>query len=223
MKYTAVVVGATGLVGRYLVQELINDESCTEIRIIVRRKTEFKHPKLVECIIDFEKEEEYLQNIKGDVLFSCLGTTRTQAGSPANQYKVDYGYQYRAAKSAFANGVQHYVLVSSPFADIHSSNYYRKMKAELEQDTLNLGFTKTIILRPNGLAGNRKGNRKWESIATAIFTPIMGLFPALRKYQPIHGKLVAQAMLKSFYTLSHSDSDIHLAYDRFEINRFLEG
>lgn len=197
--YTAVVVGATGLTGSFLVDYLIEDENCQEIRIIVRRKSPFVHPKIKEQIIDFSKQEDYEKYIKGDVLFSCLGTTRKQAGSPENQYKVDYTYQYNAAAAAAKNGIKNYLLVSSPWANIASKNYYRKMKAELEQDTANLDFDKIAFLKPNGLMGQRTQPRMGEKYAIKIFLSLTNRIPSLRKHKPIAAKKVARAMLNVYY------------------------
>ena len=202
MGYKAIVVGATGLVGRYLVEELILDKNCIEARVIVRRKTRFQDSKIKEYIIDFSKEQDYSKNIYGDVLFSCLGTTLSQAGSKENQYKVDYGYQYQAAVSAVDNGVEKYVLVSSPWAKLDSRNYYRKMKAELERDVANLPFKKIVYIKPNGLVGERDKSRFGEKYGLRIFMFLSKFIPPLKKHQPINAKLVAKAMLNGFYVES---------------------
>lgn len=199
MKFQAVVIGATGLVGSHLVHALMNDENCKSIRILVRRKTALHHAKVIEQVINFDHKEDYATYIKGDVLFSCLGSTRAQAGSIKNHYRVDYTYQYWAAQSAAQNGVNHYVLVSSPFAKIDSKNYYRKMKAELEAAVTQLDFQNITLIKPNGILGKRKGNRKWENIAGKFFTPIIKGIPPLRKYVPIHAKYIAATMLNAYY------------------------
>ncbi|UTW61264.1 NAD(P)H-binding protein [bacterium SCSIO 12741] len=221
MKYTAVVVGATGLVGKFLVQELIEDPQCEKIRVIVRRKS-FEHPKIEECIIDFTREDDYLGQVKGDVLFSCLGTTLRQAGSRENQFVVDYTYQFRAAQCGAQNGITHYVLVSSPFALLKSNNYYRRMKAQLEESVKALGFDKTVILQPNGLMGKRDKSRKAEEIAALFFTPLIRAIPSLRKYTPIHGSLVARAMRLSYLNSLKSDSRI-LVLNRNEVMLAAQG
>ena len=221
MTFTATVVGATGLVGNFLVQELIKDDNCQEVRIIVRRKTSYEHPKVKECIIDFSKEEDYKQYIKGDVPFSCLGTTRAKAKSIKNHYLVDYDYQYLAAKIAVTNGVQHYVLVSSPWANINSSNYYRKMKAELERDTAKLPFQKIAFIKPNGLIGERERPRFGEKWGIRIFKQLAKIFPALKKHEPIEAQKVAETMVTAFCENHHSPSKI-LTLKRDELNSFLK-
>ena len=187
------------MVGKNLVNELIADQNCEKINVIVRRQSNFLHPKIQQHIINFENEEDYVNRIKGDVLFSCLGTTRAQAGSPDNNYLVDYTYQLRAAKAASQNGIPHYQLISSPFADISSDNYYRKMKAQLEEAIIELDFKKIVIIKPNGILGKRAGKRNWENIAGRIFTPLIKLIPPLRKYTPIQAIDIAKSMLNTYF------------------------
>lgn len=199
MAYKAVVLGGTGLIGKYLVDELIKDEGCIEITIIARRKVEFLDTKVKTRIIDFSKEEDYLKHIKGDVLFSSFGTTRAQAKSVRKHYLVDYTYQYLAAKAAEKNGIKQYVLVSSPWANLKSGNYYRKMKAELERDISKLLFEKITLIKPNGLMGKRSSPRFGERLLMPLFICLAKVFPSLRKHHPIEAKQVAKAMFNSFY------------------------
>lgn len=221
MEYKATIIGATGLVGRFLVQELINDDNCQKVHVIVRRKTTFNHTKVKEYIIDFSREEDYQQHIKGNVLFSCLGTTRGKAKSIKNHYLVDYDYQFLAATTAVANGVQHYVLVSSPWANINSSNYYRKMKAELERDTANLPFQKVAFIKPNGLVGEREKPRFGERWGISIFMQLSKIFPSLKKHQPIQAQKVAEVMLAAFYKNYQSSTKV-LTLQRDELNAFVK-
>ena len=215
--YRAVVLGATGLVGKHLVNALINDPECEEIRVIVRRKTNFSHQKIHEYIIHFSKTEDYLKHIKGDVLFSCLGTTRGQAKSIKKHYLVDYIYQLTAAKSAIANGIKNYILISSPWANLKSGNYYRKMKAELERDTKNLPFEKITILQPNGLKGEREKSRFGEKWGIPLFITLTKIFPSLRKHKPIEAEKVAQVMLKAFHlSLLRPNKTLLLERDKVE-------
>ena len=109
----AILIGATGATGRDLLQLLLNDNEVESVAIFVRRVPDIEHEKLTVHTIDFEKPEEWSRLVKGDVLFSCLGTTRKDAGSKEAQWKVDYDYQYHFAKIARENGVKSLLLVSS--------------------------------------------------------------------------------------------------------------
>ena len=109
----ALVIGATGAVGKDLIEQLLKDDAFQSIIAFVRRPLAVENPKLTVHVIDFDHPEQWQNLLQGDVLFSCLGTTIKAAGSQANQWKVDYTYQYKAAKAACTNGVETYALVSS--------------------------------------------------------------------------------------------------------------
>ena len=109
----ALVIGATGAVGMDLVEQLLKDDAFERVTVFVRRPLAVENPKLTVHIIDFDHPEQWRELLQGDVLFSCLGTTIKAAGSQEAQWKVDYTYQYEAAKAARENGVEAYALVSS--------------------------------------------------------------------------------------------------------------
>lgn len=133
----ALVIGATGAVGKDLVQQLIEDSSMERIDIFVRREVKMPAAKVVAHVVDFDHPETWADQLKGDVLFSCMGTTIKAAGSQEAQWKVDYTYQFDAAKAAKANGVPTYVLVSSIGADVKSKLFYTKMKGALDDAVQN--------------------------------------------------------------------------------------
>lgn len=214
--YTAVVIGATGLVGKELVSLLLQDPNFSQVRILVRKKTKLEHYKLKEFIVDFDNIDKFSKNIGGDVLFSCLGTTLSQAGSKKAQYHVDYTYQYQVAKIAAKNNIFNYVLVSSPFAKENSRNYYQKMKFDLEASVTKLPFHKIILIKPNSLKGTRVNKRNLEKMGVFIIEKIIKFFPFLNKYKPIFGKNVAKAMLSSFYQGLRSENNIHI-YERLQV------
>lgn len=118
---TALVIGATGLVGNQLVEQLLANDQFSAVVIFVRRTTGLQHNKLREHIISFEQPESWDHLVKGDVLFSALGTTLKQAGSKETQFKVDFTYQYQFAEVAATNGIATYVLVSSAGANEKAS------------------------------------------------------------------------------------------------------
>lgn len=128
----ALVIGATGAVGKDLVEQLLKDDSFERVDVFVRREMPLLSSKLVSHVVDFDHPEGWTGLLTGDVLFSCLGTTIKAAGSQDAQWKVDYTYQYDTAKAARANGVQQYILVSSVGADAHSKIFYSRMKGQLD-------------------------------------------------------------------------------------------
>ena len=193
------VIGATGLVGRSLVKQLLDDGRFEKVVIFVRRSMGLQHDALDEHLIDFDHPENWQHLVKGDVLFSTLGTTLKKAGSKAAQYKVDHDYQYQFAAAAARNSVPVYVLVSAMGAGLRSPFFYSRMKAELERDVNELAFAKIAILRPGPLDGPRQENRKGEKIALAVIKSFnrLGLF---RKYRPIMDHEVARAMIHAALT-----------------------
>lgn len=190
---TAIIIGATGLVGNNLLQLLLHDDRFQKVIVFVRRPLAIQHEKLEVHIIDFDRPETWLQLVNGDVLFSALGTTIKQAGTQANQYKIDYTYQYQFAQSAAQNQVPAYVLVSSASASPDSTMFYSRMKGELERDIKNLSFKSITIIQPGLLAGARQDERFGEKLAYRVLTAVnaLGLF---KKYKPIDGKIVAVAL-----------------------------
>ena len=194
IKKTAIIIGATGLVGFNLVQKILEDERFSFVVVFVRRTTGIHHPKLIEHIINFNEPQKWRQLIRGDVLFSALGTTLKQAGSKQAQYKIDYTYQYNFAKAAAENGVPVYVLVSSAMANANSSFFYTRIKGALEDAVKKLLFRSVQILQPGMLTGLRKKKRIGEKIGIAVIKFLNNLGIA-KKQKPIDAAIVAQAMI----------------------------
>ncbi len=195
---TAIIIGATGLVGNHLLLRLLNDDEFDKVKIVVRNSTGVQHPKLEERIINFDLKKTYKKEITGDVLFSCLGTTKRQAKTKEKQYKVDFTYQYEIAKMALRNEVSSYVLVSSSGAHKNSRMFYFKMKGELEEAVKALNFNYTHIVQPSVIEGKRSKIRIGEKLAVKL-TNISGkIVPAIKKYRSIKGDEVAAA-LQSIY------------------------
>lgn len=188
------VIGATGAVGKDLVQQLIEDSSVERVDIFVRREVKISAPKLVVHVIDFDHPETWASQLQGDVLFSCLGTTIKAAGSQENQWKVDYTYQYEAAKAAKANGVKTYVLVSSVGANAKSKVFYTKMKGALDDAVQELGFEGCFILRPPSLI--RKGSDRFGEKVGIVALKAFNAIGLLRSFTPMRTEDVAAAMIR---------------------------
>mgnify|MGYP003665181760 CR=1 FL=1 len=196
-KLTANIIGATGLVGSHLLQQLLNDDRFEQIRIFSRRTTGLTHGKLEEHSVDFDQTKQWTSLIKGDVLFSTLGTTLKKAGSKEKQFLIDYSYQYQVAEAAAKNGVADYVLVSSAGADANSKIFYSKMKGELDEAVKELEFKRIVILRPSILDGDRQEKRTAEKIGIKVTRWLTQYF--FKEYRPIHAKTVAKAMISSIF------------------------
>jgi uncharacterized protein YbjT (DUF2867 family) len=193
---TAIVLGATGLVGNLLLEELEKAENYKTIRIFVRQTAGISSPVVEEIIADFSNIEGLGADIKGDDLFICLGTTIKKAGSVENMEKVDRDLPVDIAILARKNGVKRIAVVSSIGADPASKNYYLRIKGEMEQGILAAGFEKTVIVRPSMLMGERKELRPGEIAGKVVMNVIKPVLSGkLLKFRAIHGRDVARAMI----------------------------
>jgi uncharacterized protein YbjT (DUF2867 family) len=190
---TALIIGATGLIGSTLVEQILDNPNYSKVVLLLRKPLNINHPKLIQEIINFDNLDA--SKIVGDDLFCAMGTTIKKAGSKENQYKIDCTYPYEIGKIAKANGVKQYILVSSVGADFNSSTFYLKTKGDLELKIQSLGFQNFVCLRPSFLYGNRKEFRLGEKIGL-VFAKILSplLFGGLRKYKGIKASVVAKAM-----------------------------
>jgi uncharacterized protein YbjT (DUF2867 family) len=193
---TALVIGATGLVGSNLVDLLLAHPGFSKVTIFVRRTSGRNNPKLEEHVINFDQPDTWSNLVSGDVLFSCLGTTIKKAGTKEAQYRIDYTYQYEFAKIAAAAKVHSYVLISSSYASPQSRIFYSKMKGELDRDVKMLNFPSIHIIKPGILEGKRDEERPGESTGISVMR-IFSKIPGLKKLRPIPARTVAMAMINA--------------------------
>jgi uncharacterized protein YbjT (DUF2867 family) len=143
-------------------------------------------------VLDLEKLHEH--RVSAQDVYCCLGTTIKQAGSQAAFRRVDFDYPVALAQAAARDGAQRLLVVSSLGADARSSVFYSRVKGEMEDAVRAAGVAKTLIFRPALLSGPRGEYRLGERVGLVIgsvFGPLLG------KYRPIHGDLVAAAMLRA--------------------------
>lgn len=190
---TAIVLGATGLIGQNLTLKLAQESHINKVIAVTRKTVDYAHPKIENQVVDFSLLEQYSQTFSGDILFSCLGTTKKQAGSTAAQRIIDVDYQLTAAKLAANNGVSEYFLVSSSGSNVASKNAYLQMKGELENKIIDLGFERICIFQPSLLLGERNHFRIGERLGSWIL-PTLCKLPILQRFQPIYGAQVATKM-----------------------------
>ena len=204
----ALVIGATGATGKDLVKQLCQDSDFDEIDIFVRRRSDFHHEKVKAHLVDFDHPEEWKHLVKGDVAFSCLGTTLKSAGSKENQKVIDYDYQFNFAKAAKENNVQDYILVSAYGASPDSKIFYSRIKGELEEAVKNLKFEKTTIFKP-GMLERKNTDRNGEVFGLKIikFLNKLGLF---KSQKPLPTEVLAKAMIVASKIKSNSFSEVKL-------------
>ena len=193
-KLNALVIGATGATGQEIVSQLLEDDDFDSVSIFVRKDPNITHSKLKTYVIDFSKVEDYRELIKGDVLFSWLGTTLRTAGSKEKQYLVDYTYQYEFAKMASDNGVPVYSLVSSTGANEASPFFYPKIKGELEEAIKKLPFKTIQIFQPPTLIRQKNLMRTGEKIGIKIFG-FLNSFGILKSQKPLPVSSLAKVMV----------------------------
>lgn len=193
-KQHAMVLGATGATGRDLVTQLLAHPAFASVSIFVRKKPDFEHQKLKVHEIDFSKLSNYKNLVVGDVLFSALGTTRKVAGSKANQYEVDYTYQYEFAKMASENGVNHYALVSSTGANKDAWFFYLKTKGALEEEIKKLPFKSIKIYQTPTLIRQADLLRPAEKRGIRILNTL-NRFGILRSQKPLSVSVLAKKMI----------------------------
>ncbi|CAG4999231.1 hypothetical protein DYBT9275_02183 [Dyadobacter sp. CECT 9275] len=191
---TALLVGATGLIGGQLLTKLLHSPYYSKVIVLVRKPTQIRNTKLAEVIFDFDKPDA--SKVIADDIFCCLGTTIKKAGSQEAFRKVDMEYPVEIAKLGLKNGAEKFLIVTAMGADPNSSIFYNKVKGETEKQLSVLGYSTLHIFRPSLLLGDRTETRMGEKIGevvSKIFKPLM--LGALKKYRAIDSSKVANAML----------------------------
>lgn len=197
MPQKTTLLGATGLIGSHVLEELIKDDNFSEIKVIVRRKVDLKHPKLKVVVVDFQDKKTFYNAIEpGSTIFCAIGTTNSKVDGDKEKYrKVDYDIPVNAAKFGLEKDCKQFILVSSYGANSKSSNFYTKLKGEVEDKLSNLGYPSLHIFRPSLLLGNRKENRLGEKIGKVVMTTFSFLLP--QNMKPIQAQDVAEAMIQA--------------------------
>ncbi|MBL7930997.1 MAG: NAD(P)H-binding protein [Bacteroidia bacterium] len=191
----ALIIGASGATGKDLVQVMLNNPDYTEVIAFVRRPAELKHPKLKQVITDFDRLEDVSSEIKGDVWFSCLGTTLKAAGSKDKQWLIDYEIPMAFAHIAKRNGVPKAILLSAYGASPKSNVFYSKMKGELEEGISKMGFDQYVIFRP-GLLLRKDTDRFAEKMSAGVLKFLNGI-GLIKRFKPLPTELLAKKLAKA--------------------------
>ena len=193
---TALVFGASGLVGSQLLQILLHHPNYKKVRCFGRSMLLAEHEKLEQVEFDFDDPTKKADLIKGEDLFYTLGTTMAKAGSRKVFMKVDFTYGKEIFSLAETNGVNQVFLVSAAGAHPDSIFFYNRVKGALEYYLKKLNFWSIHIFRPGMLIGDRKEDRPLEKIGGRISTAIGRIGPInLGKWESVDVKVVAQAMV----------------------------
>jgi uncharacterized protein YbjT (DUF2867 family) len=192
MPKTAIILGATGLTGGLLLDDLLANPNYKNIKLFSRSSSEKSHPKIEEHLIDLFELKNHASQFNGDVVFCCIGTTQANTPNKETYKKIDYGIPVNAAKLAKQNGIGTFIVISALGADPNSKVFYNKTKGEMEQDVLQQEISNTYILQPSLIGGNREEKRTGERIAQFF----MGIFGFLvpKKYKIIEPETIAKTM-----------------------------
>ena len=194
----AIIFGASGFIGSYLLEDLLSNSEYEQVTIVVRKPLNIHHPKLKMLTGDYYSLPVLENDIVEDEIFIALGTTLKNTPDKAEYYRVDHDYPVLASKIAKEKGAKAVFIVSAIGANANSKITYVKTKGETERDIIALDFEHTHIFRPSMLLGNRKEHRSLEKLMQNIWSGIDRIFIGkLNRYKGIDGKDVAQAMVNA--------------------------
>lgn len=208
MGKTAILLGATGLTGGYLLKCLLNDSRYETVILFNRRSIGTTHHKQKELIVDLLSLDTQKEYFIADEVFCCIGTTAKKTPDKMEYRAIDYGIPVMVSKLAKANAIPSLLVMSSLGADKTSRAFYTKIKGEMEAAVLSQNIKHTYILQPSLIGGTRNESRLGESIGKAFMKLIDPLLiGGLKKYRIIHPKTIAEAML--FLANSNRKSGIY--------------
>lgn len=195
MPRTALIAGASGLIGGHLVRRVLDAPTWDRVVTVGRQPLPLAHPKLEQRTLDFDRLP-VADFPRADDAFCCLGTTIRKAGSEEAFRRVDVGYVLAFARAAAAHGASQLLVVSALGADAGSRIFYNRTKGEMEAAVAALGFEAVQIVRPALLLGDRNERRPGERASQALLGPLAPLMLGpLRKYRPIRAEAVAAALV----------------------------
>lgn len=211
-KLNAIVIGASGEVGKAIVKELVKRSQFEKVTLIVRRELELPSPdtdanyrKIEQKLVDYEKLSESADAFKGHQIgFSALGTTRAKAGA-AGFYRVDHDYVVESAKLAKEGGCKHFHLVSSGGANKNSLFLYMKTKGQADHDVSELGFDRLSIYRPGLLLVDRVEKRTLEPILQAV-----SKFMDFGRWFSIDVPVLSKAIVDNCFRPKSGDSNVEI-------------
>jgi uncharacterized protein YbjT (DUF2867 family) len=194
---TALLAGATGLVGGHCLELLLHDDAYGQVTVLGRRELGTTHRKLVQRVADFDRLAELGDVPRVEDVFCCLGTTMKQAGSEEAFRRVDFTYVYELARLASRHRAGQFLLVSALGANSQSRVFYNRVKGEVEEAVRKLPFDGVHIFRPSLLLGDRRESRPGERLAILAGRALGFVFVGpLGRYRPIAARAVAAAMVR---------------------------
>jgi len=192
---TALIAGATGLVGRHCLDAALATPQYRRVTALVRRAPARSDPRLDLLVTAFDRLPA-MDPVNATDAFCALGTTIATAGSRQAFAEVDLQHVTAFARFAREGGVRRFVLVSSVGASADASNFYLRVKGQAERAVGAIGFEQLDIIRPGLLLGARSESRPGEAVAQRLMPPLaFALVGPLRKYRPVSASTVGAAMI----------------------------
>lgn len=193
---SAILLGATGLTGGYVLNLLLSNNQYNKVIVFSRRDINIKHDKLQVIICDLLDLEEQRENFKADEVYVCIGTTTNKTPNKTLYRDIDFGIPVTAAQLCRENMIDNITIMSSLGANANSTVFYPKIKGEMEQSVLQMEIPNTYLLRPSIIMGPRKERRFGETMGKMIAFFIAPLMRGpLKKYKGIHSEDIAKAMI----------------------------
>jgi uncharacterized protein YbjT (DUF2867 family) len=197
MGKTAMIAGATGLVGHHLLELLLQDPSYAKVIALSRHRLTVQNSKLEEILVDFDQLQTITPSLHVEDVFCSLGTTIKRAGSREAFRKVDFDYVVNVARFGLSLGARGFYVVSSMGANPQSRAFYLRVKGEMEEAVKAFGYPSLGIFRPSLIAGRRRESRLGERVAlwlAKLISPL--LVGPLKKYRPNSAAAIARAMIR---------------------------
>ncbi len=193
---TAIILGATGLTGSFLLQMLLKDKRYKKVKIFSRKTAGIKDEKIQEFLVDLLKLGDQSSDFLADEVFCCIGTTKAKTPDKEVYRKIDYGIPVSAAELCKKNNIGTYIVISALGADTESGIFYNRIKGQMENEVVSMGIPKTHILQPSLIGGFRKEKRPGEWFAKKVFLILNTILtgPYL-KYRSIYPQTIASCMV----------------------------
>jgi uncharacterized protein YbjT (DUF2867 family) len=194
MKKTAIILGATGLTGSLVLDQLLQNDDYQTVKLFSRRPCGVTHAKIEEYIVDVLDLRSSKSYFTADELFICIGTTKKKTPDRELYRKIDVGIPSTAVQIAKENNISKVAVVSAIGANANSSIEYNRIKGDMERAVLDLKIDKTYILRPSLIIGDRKEHRGGEGFAKVLFKLFNPIIP--KKYKGVEAKTIASKMIE---------------------------
>ena len=210
---TAILFGASGLIGSHLLELLLNNSEYSKVKIFTRKSIK-NHAKLDIYNINFKQLNNYKDNITGDDLFFCIGTTKKQTPNKSDYINIELKLPITIAQIAKENKIKSFIYISSGGANAKSKNLYLQNKGKAEDEIVKLSFDFTAVIQPSLLLGNRSEFRIGERIAQFMFKKLSFIFiRKLRAFKAIHAFIVARAIIK---IINRHEKGVYFTSDKLE-------